>query len=171
MTCAGRGNYSHFKFVLHSDGTLRSQYKAELCVSLNADKTLSALTCDSPPSSRQTWTHTAAGQLQTGTGHCVTSGKPAAPSANNITAVFGRPLSSTVSPSAGAYALLFVNGGERSAEVICDAACAAAMDLPTAFGNTAYPLLLLTTHRCRSASRPGLTDTDDCMNTVDTVID
>jgi hypothetical protein len=137
MTCAGKGNYSHFRFTLAADGALRSQYEAGLCVTLNSDQTLSALACASPPSAAQKWTHTAAGQLQTGTGHCMTSGTTA-PTARNITAVFGRPLSSSVSPAAGAFALLFVNDGDATAEVTCDAACCDGMGLPAAFARLAF---------------------------------
>jgi hypothetical protein len=137
ITCAGRGNYSHFKFSLAADSTLRSHYQAGLCVTLNPDQTLSALECASPPSMAQKWTHTPSGQLQTGTGHCLTSGA-AAPKARNTTAVFGRPLTSFVSPEAGAYALLFVNDGEATAEVTCDAGCCARMGLPAGFSHLAY---------------------------------
>ena len=134
-TCAGVGNYSHFRFDLENDGALRSRYDGS-CVTRNSDDTLSALPCKSPLGTAQKWSHTAAGQLQVGS-DCMTASGASPTRGGNITAVFGRPLSSAASPHAGAYAVLLLNDGEGT-EVECDADCVSAMDLPAAFPDTAF---------------------------------
>ena len=80
--------------------------------------------------------HTTAGQLQNGA-KCLTDGHAVLPT-RNITAVFGRPLTSALSPKAGGYAVLLVNDGEAHAEVKCDVNCVKAMVLPASFPDSAF---------------------------------
>jgi hypothetical protein len=136
VTCAGKGNYSHFGFTLQpTTGQVRAHYGVDLCLTVFGDNTVSATPCKTGDAA-QKWQASSGGQLQNGA-HCLTDGT-AAPTHRNATAVYGRPLSSTASPDAGAYAILLLNDGDARADVKCDAACVAAMGLPASFPDDAH---------------------------------
>jgi hypothetical protein len=136
-TCAGRGDYRHFEFTFRGDGAILSQYNPALCVSKQDDSTLEAVPCGSPLPASQTWIHTS-GQITDSVGHCLTASQPSPPGQLNTTAVFGRPLSSTYSPAAGAYSVLLLNNQPTVTNVTCGVACVANMGLPSAFPETAF---------------------------------
>ena len=135
-TCAGKGNYSHFGFSLDAaTGWLHAHYGTNLCVTVaSGSGAVYAATC-STDDATQRW-QAVGGQLQNGA-HCLTDGT-APPQSRNVTAVFGRPLSSKISPAAGAYAVLLLNDGSEEVEVKCDAECVAGMDLPSQFPDNAF---------------------------------
>eukprot|EP01043_Picozoa_sp_COSAG02_P020792 COSAG02_NODE_1035_length_15053_cov_60.180019_2_plen_291_part_00 len=136
VTCAGRGNYSHFGFSLEATtGQLKSHYGINLCVTAaSGSGVVSAATCKTGDAA-QTW-QAVGGQLQNGV-RCLTNGA-IPPLSHNITAIYGRPLSSKASPAVGAYAVLLLNDGPEQVEVTCDAECVARMGLPHEFPDTAF---------------------------------
>eukprot|EP01052_Picozoa_sp_SAG31_P026554 SAG31_NODE_2415_length_5732_cov_7.567016_6_plen_290_part_00 len=136
VTCAGKGNYSHFGFSLEATtGQLKAHYGNNLCVTVSPGSgAVSAATC-SVGNATQKW-RAVDGQLQNGA-HCLTDGA-APPLRQNVTAVYGRPLSSQTSPAAGAYAVLLLNDEREHVEVKCDAECVSAMGLPQEFPDNAF---------------------------------
>jgi hypothetical protein len=136
VTCAGKGNYSHFGFALDvNTGQLKTQYGVDLCVTAApSNGAVSAVTCDTGDAA-QKW-QAVDGQLQNGA-HCLTNGA-SPPVSQNVTAVYGRPLSSKTSPAAGAYAVLLLNDESEQVDVKCDAECVRKMGLPTEFPDSAF---------------------------------
>jgi Alpha galactosidase A/Alpha galactosidase C-terminal beta sandwich domain len=125
-TCAGPGKFSNEQWSFPGDGSWRSLLPGENCATLQADNTVILAPCNTPLSSNQIWFYlSSSGQLQTGSGLCVTA--PQGPPSPNVTEtlLIGRPLHD------GSWALLALNNKPTNATITCGPACFSAIGFPS----------------------------------------
>lgn len=123
-TCAGPNSYNNEQWSLSAAGALQTRLPSAACATAAADGIVSLAPCAMPLAANQTWAYTAAGQLQTAGGLCLTVPPPPPPPASNTTRLLlARPLTS----SSRAVALLALNNLPTNATLTCTRACFSAM--------------------------------------------
>ena len=115
-TCCGNGCLDNMRFILNSDGTLRTPSQPGQCAVGAPGLQVTLAPCAAGDTAQQ-WAFNAATKQLTSGNQCLTVGDGAA----DRTAVIGRPLAD------GSWALGFFNAGLSPGDVVCDATCLAGM--------------------------------------------
>jgi hypothetical protein len=123
-TCSGPHSYANEQWVLTAEGALQSQLPGQLCATAAADRSVGLQSCGSPLLPGQQWSYSAGtGQLQTGSGLCLTVPPPGPQPSNSSALLLGRRL------QGGSVALLALNNAPEAADIVCGSACFAALGL------------------------------------------